>query len=185
MSKFTRSCRSAKASAGAMPLLRTMDYDGLVCKFYDGGVVKVGTTAADRFTFRLKDDDNFPARFKKEREEHSAKQQLKHQGRELYRKRPTAEQELKAISAKNQKIYDERLEAKQAAAERNAEERQAARTADPCLCTKEGTTELLRQSQAMLHDSRLQTAEAVQVATKATKATNFLTRWLESGSQLA
>ena len=49
-----------------------MDYDGLVCKFYDGGVVKVGTTAADRFTFRLKDDDNFPARFKKEREEHSA-----------------------------------------------------------------------------------------------------------------
>ena len=47
-----------------MPLLRTEPHEGLVCKFYDGGVVKVGTTAADRFTIRLKDGDDFPTRLK-------------------------------------------------------------------------------------------------------------------------
>ena len=36
-----------------MPLLRTEEHEGLVCKFYDGGVGKVGTTAAERFTMRL------------------------------------------------------------------------------------------------------------------------------------
>ena len=45
-----------------MPLLRTELHEGLVCKFYDGGIVKVGTTAADRFTIRLKDGDDFPSR---------------------------------------------------------------------------------------------------------------------------
>ena len=45
-----------------MPLLRTEEHEGLKCRFYDGGVVMVGTTAADRFTIRLKDDDDFPTR---------------------------------------------------------------------------------------------------------------------------
>ena len=50
-----------------MPLLHTEEHEGLVCKFYDGGVVMVGTTAAERsFTIRLKDDDDFPTRLKKE-----------------------------------------------------------------------------------------------------------------------
>ena len=109
-----------------MPLLRTEEHDGLVCKFYDGGVVKVGTTAADRFSIRLKDDEDFATRLKKELEERRARlAETKHKGREKYRKRPNAKEDLKAISAKNQKIYDERLEARQAATKRNAEERRA------------------------------------------------------------
>ena len=110
--------------------------------------------------------------------------ETKHKGREIYGKRSNAKEELKAISAKNQKIYDERLEAKQAATERNAEERRAARTADPCLCTVEGATELLHQTKALLHESRQQTAEAVQTATKSTKAASLLVQWLKGGSQL-
>ena len=112
-----------------MPLLRTEVHEGLVCRFYDGVVVMVGTTAADRFTIRLKDGEDFPTRLKKELEERSAREP-KHEGRQLHRKRPTAEEELQGISAKNQKIYDERLAARQAATERNAEDRRAARTAD-------------------------------------------------------
>ena len=106
------------------------EHDGVVCKFYDGGVVKVGTTAADRFTIRLKDGEDFPTRLKKELEERSAREP-EHEGRQLYRKRPTAAEELQGISAKNQKIYDERLAARQAATQRNAEDRHAARTAVP------------------------------------------------------
>ena len=167
-----------------MPLLRTEEHDGLVCKFYDGGVVKVGTTAADRFSIRLKEDDDFSTRLKKELEERRrARLEAEHKGREIYRKRPNAKEELEAISAKNQKIYDERLEAKQVATERNAEERRADE-ADPCLCTKEGATELLRQTKALLHESRQQTAEAVQTATKSTKAASLLVQWLKGGSQL-
>ena len=165
-----------------MPLLRTEEHEGLVCKFYDGGVVKVGTTAADRFTIRLKEDEDFPTRLKEELEERCAQPEPKHRGRELYRKRPTAEEELKAISAKNQKIDAERRAAKQAATERNAEERRAARTADPCLCTKEGATELLRQTRKELQESQQQTREALQIATKGTKATSFLMQWLKGGS---
>ena len=95
-----------------------------------------------------------------------------HQGRQLYRKRLTAEEELNAISAKNQKIDAERRAAKQAATERNAEERRAARMANPCLCTKEGASELLRQS-------RQQTDEAQQVAKKGMAALSMtLDAWL-------
>ena len=166
-----------------MPLLRTEEHDGLVCKFYDGGVVKVGTTAADRFTIRLKDGDDFATRLKQELEERGTPPEPKQRGRELHRKRPTAKEELKAISAKNQKIYDEQLAAKQAATARNAEDRRAAHTAEPCLCTKEGAAELLRQTMDVLHESRQQAAEAVQVATTATKATSFLARWLQGGSK--
>ena len=103
----------------------------------------------------------FPTRLKKELEERSAREP-EHEGCQLYRKRPTAEEELQGISAKNQKIYDERLAARQVATERNAEDRRAARTAEPCLCTKEGATERLRQTQDMLHDSMQQTREAQQ-----------------------
>ena len=161
-----------------MPLLRTEEHEGLVCKFYDGGVVKVGTTAAERFTIRLKDDEDFPTRLKKELEERFAPEP-KHQGRELYRKRPTAEEELKAISAKNQKIDAERRAAKQASTQRNAEDRRGARMAEPCLCTKEGATELLRQTKGVLHESMQQTREAQEVAKKATAATRLtLDAWL-------
>jgi len=152
-----------------MPLLRTEEHEGLVCKVYDGGVVKVGTTAADRFTIRLKDGDDLKTRLKEELEERSTCEP-EHQGREIYRKRPNAEQQLKAISAKNQKIDAERRLAKQAATQRNAEERRAARTADPCLCTKEGATELQRLTKGMLHESMQQTHEAQQIAKKATAA---------------
>ena len=163
-----------------MPLLRTEEHEGLVCKFYDGGVVKVGTTAADRFTIRLKEDEDFPTRLKEELEERCAQPEPTAQrARALYRKRPTAEEELQAISAKNQRIYEERLAAKQVATERNAEDRCAARTADPCLCTKEGATELLRQTKGVLHESMQQTREAQEVAKKATAATRLtLDAWL-------
>ena len=163
-----------------MPLLRSEEHEGLVCKFYDGGVVKVGTTAADRFTIRLKDDDDFLTRLNAELEKRrTPPPEPKPKGRDLYRKRPTAEEELKAISAKNQKIYDERLVAKQAATECNAEERRAARTADPCLCTKEGATELLRQTKGMLNVSMQQTRESQQIAKKATAAFRMtLDSWL-------
>ena len=50
----------------AMPLLRTEVHEGLVCKFYDSGVVMIGTTAADRFTVRLKDGDDFATRLNEE-----------------------------------------------------------------------------------------------------------------------
>jgi hypothetical protein len=66
-----------------MSLLRTEEHEGLVCKVYDGGVVKVGTTAADRFTFRLKDGDDLRTRLNEELEERSACEP-KHEGRELY-----------------------------------------------------------------------------------------------------
>ena len=169
-----------------MPLLRTEEHEGLKCRFYDGGVVMVGTTAADRFTIRLKDDDDFPTRLKEELEERCAPPEPERKGRELYRKRPTAEEQLKEISAKNQKIDKERRAAKQAATQRNAEDRRAAHTANPCLCTKEGTTELLRQTKDMLHDSMQQTREAQQVAKKATAATRMtLDAWLKGGSSLA
>ena len=161
-----------------MPLLRTEEHEGLVCRFYDGGVVMVGTTAAERFTVRLSSGDDFATRLKQKLEERRATRPV-HEGREINRKRPTAEQELEAISAKNQKILDERLEAKQAATERNAEARRAARTAEPCLCTKEGATELLRQTTELLHESMQQTRETQQIATKATKAFRMtLDTWL-------
>ena len=163
-----------------MPLLRTEEHEGLTCKFYDSGVVKVGTTAADRFTIRLKDGEDFPTRLKQELEEHLAHTEPKHEGRELYRKRPTANEELKAISAKNQKIYDEQLAAKQAATARNAEDRRAARTAEPCRCTTEGATELLRQTKDVLHESMQQTKEMQQVAEKATVGFRMtLDSWLD------
>ena len=131
---------------------------------------------------RLKDDDDFLMRLKKELEERRESLESKHERREIYRKRPNAEEELKAISAKNEKIDAERRAAKQAATERNAEERRAARTADPCLCTKEGATELLRQTRKELQESQQQTREALQIATKGTKATSFLMQWLKGGS---
>ena len=40
-----------------MPLLSTEKIHGTVCKFYDGGLVKVGTTA-DRFTIRVPADES-------------------------------------------------------------------------------------------------------------------------------
>ena len=48
----------------------------------------------------------------------------------------------------------------------------------------EGATELLHQTKALLHESRQQTAEAVQTATKSTKAASLLVQWLKGGSQL-
>ena len=180
---FTRSRRRrGSIDSSIMPLLRTEEHEGLVCRFYDGGVVMVGTTAADRFTIRLKDGDDFPTRLQNALRERCAPPEPKHKGRQIYRKRPTAEEELQAISAKNQKIYDERLAAKQAATERNAEDRRAARTAEPCLCTKEGATELLRQTKGMLHESMQQTCEAQQIAKKTTKSTSMLVQWLKGGS---
>ena len=168
-----------------MPLLRTEEHEGLVCKFYDGGVVKIGTTAADRFTIRLKDDDDFPTRLNQELNERCAPPEPTHERRKLHRKRPTAQEELNAISAKNQKIYDERLVAKQAATERNAEERREALKANPCRCTKEGATELLRQTQDMLHESMQQTRDGLQVANKGTAAFRMtLDGWLNGGSSL-
>ena len=166
-----------------MPLLRTEEHEGLACNFYDGGVVKVGTTAAGRFTIRLKDDEDFPKRLKKELEERHAPLEPEPKGRKLYRKRSTAEEELSAISSKNQKIDAERRAAKQAATERNAEERRAACMADPCLCTKEGATELLRQTKGALDESRQQTREALQVAEKASAAFLFLGGTDGCGSQ--
>ena len=168
-----------------MPLLRTEVHEGLVCKFYDSGVVMIGTTAADRFTVRLKDGDDFATRLNEELKKRSAREP-EHQGRELCRKRPTAEEQLKAISAKNQKIDAERRAAKQAATERNAEERRAARTADPCLCTKEGATELLRQKTELLQESQQQSREALRIAKKATAAVRMtLDGWLKGGSSFA
>ena len=167
-----------------MPLLRTEVHEGLVCKFYDSGVVMIGTTAADRFTVRLKDGDDFATRLNEELKKRSAREP-EHQGRELCRKRPTAEEQLKAISAKNQKIDAERRAAKQASTQRNAEDRRGARMAEPCLCTKEGATERLRQTQDMLHDSMQQTREAQQVAKGALKSTSMLVEWLKRGSQSA
>ena len=51
-----------------MPCLRTTTIHGVVCKFYDGGVVKVGTTAASRFTMKVPDDEIswFPTRLRAE-----------------------------------------------------------------------------------------------------------------------
>ena len=40
-----------------MPCLRTETAHGVVCKFYDGGIVKVGTTAACRFTIKVAPDE--------------------------------------------------------------------------------------------------------------------------------
>ena len=127
----------------------------------------------------MKDGDEFPTRLKEKLKERCAATKPEHKARELYRKRPTAEEELKAISAKNQKIDAERRATKQAATERNAEARRGARMAEPCLCTKEGATELLRQTKDMLHDSMQQTREAQQIAKKATAATRLtLDAWL-------
>jgi len=78
------------------------------------------------------------------------------------------------------------LAAKQAATERNAEDRRAVRTANPCLCTKEGATELLRQTKGLLDESQQQTREALQIAKKSTAAFRFtLDGWLKGGSSLA
>jgi phage protein D len=40
-----------------MPLLRTETVHGIVCKFYDRDIVKVGTTAAARFTIKVSADE--------------------------------------------------------------------------------------------------------------------------------
>ena len=169
-----------------MPLLRTEEHEGLVCRFYDGGVVMVGTTAADRFSIRLKDGDEFPTRLKEKLEERCASTEPEHKARELYRKRPNAKEELAAISAKNQKIDEERRAAKQAATQRNAEDRRGARTAEPCMCTKEGAKELLRQKTELLQESQQQTREALQIAKKSTAALRMtLDGWLKGGSSLA
>ena len=42
-----------------MPCLRTEPIHGVVCKFYDGGIVKVGTTAACRFTIKVAADEEW------------------------------------------------------------------------------------------------------------------------------
>jgi hypothetical protein len=42
-----------------MPLQRETEVHGFKCKFYDDGVVKVGTTAAARFTMRPMPDGDF------------------------------------------------------------------------------------------------------------------------------
>ena len=122
---------------------------------------------------------------KEKLDERCAPTEPEHKARELYRKRPNAKEELAAISAKNQKIDAERRAAKQASTQRNAEDRRGAHIAEPCLCTKEGATELLRQTKDMLHDSMQMTREAQQVATKATKSTSMLVQWLKGGSRLA
>ena len=46
-----------------MPCLRTETIHGVVCKFYDGGMVKVGTSAASRFTVK---ESWFPTRLRAE-----------------------------------------------------------------------------------------------------------------------
>ena len=53
---------------GIMPCLRTATIHGVVCKFYDGGVVKVGTSAASRFTIKVPKDEEswFPTRLREE-----------------------------------------------------------------------------------------------------------------------
>ena len=62
--------------AGSMPLLRTEEHEG---------VIKVGTTAANRFTMRLKGDDDFKTReIKKQRSAHEPQ----HQGRGLCCNKP-------------------------------------------------------------------------------------------------
>ena len=73
----------------------------------------------------------------------------------------------------------EQLAAKQAATVRNAEDRRAARTAEPCLCTTEGAAELLRQTKDLLHESQKQTVDALSTATKAKAAFKMtLDSWL-------
>ena len=42
-----------------MPLLKSEEHHGFCCKFYDAGVVKVGSTAAARFTFRPEPNKDF------------------------------------------------------------------------------------------------------------------------------
>ena len=42
-----------------MPLLKSEQHYGFTCKFYDGGIVKVGSSAAARFTFKPKPDQGF------------------------------------------------------------------------------------------------------------------------------
>tara|TARA_B110000046_G_scaffold93490_1_gene101431 strand:- start:97 stop:711 length:615 start_codon:yes stop_codon:yes gene_type:complete len=51
-----------------MPCLRTETIHGVACKFYDGGVVKVGTGAASRFTIKVPADEEswFPTRLRAE-----------------------------------------------------------------------------------------------------------------------
>ena len=48
--------------------------------------------------------------------------------------------------------------------------------------TKEGATELLRQTREMQHDSMQQTREAQLIAAKTTKSTSMLVQWLKGGS---
>ena len=56
--RFTKKCAPpgdpprAPLPGTIMPVLRTENIHNVVCKFYDGGVVKVGT-AGDRFTIRV------------------------------------------------------------------------------------------------------------------------------------
>ena len=45
------------AHTSGMPCLRTEPIHGVVCKFYDGGVVKVGSSAASRFTIKVPADE--------------------------------------------------------------------------------------------------------------------------------
>ena len=58
--------------------------------------------------------------------------------------------------------------------------------ANPCQCTKEGATELLRQTTVLLQESQQQTREALQTAKKSTAAFRFtLDGWLKGGSSSA
>ena len=49
-----------------MPLQREETVFGFACKFYDKGIVKVGTTAAARFTIAVQPDEHFPTRLRHE-----------------------------------------------------------------------------------------------------------------------
>ena len=49
-----------------MPLQCEETVFGIACKFYDKGIVKVGTTAAARFTINVQGDDHFPTRLRHE-----------------------------------------------------------------------------------------------------------------------
>ena len=42
-----------------MPLLKSEQHHGFTCKFYDGGIVKVGSSSASCFTFRPQIDKSF------------------------------------------------------------------------------------------------------------------------------
>ena len=136
-----------------MPLLRTETVHGVVCKSYDGDIVKVGTTAAGRFTIKVPSDEEawFPTRLRAElvKRELAIAAELAVDETD---QRRTDEAAMAAKAAAAKEEADKRAAWKQAVAEDRAcpKQRRPWKLLDSMKCVQKSTRCVLRRHELAL-----------------------------------